>query len=238
MRQLSQRGFADESCVIVKTDPGRDSGVTHAGGRYVHSQNPYAEKVERVMVTQGIHPPTRPFIITPGETTLYHEWGHHADLSWTRDDDELPFSFRWFSHFYEIEIRDSSRARTRRLESLEDGAEAVYPWHLVSSELFAELFEDWMRGSKRQRWDCTDPKSINLGANEDSTGRLVQVRLLPGMKADQIRNRAYELFESGLHTAKEKPELRADLFGKHTAEIAEQYVEAKASLSRRDASGD
>jgi hypothetical protein len=55
----------------------------------------------------GMEPPPLPFVIAPGEYTLYHEWGHHVDRTWSADTDEVSFSFRWFSRFYELGVRAS-----------------------------------------------------------------------------------------------------------------------------------
>ena len=34
LRRLTEKGFDDSSCVVVKTKNGSRSGITHAGGRY------------------------------------------------------------------------------------------------------------------------------------------------------------------------------------------------------------
>ena len=40
LRRLAERDFDDPACVVVKTTSGNRSGITHAGGRYVHPDNP------------------------------------------------------------------------------------------------------------------------------------------------------------------------------------------------------
>ena len=111
LRRLAERGFDDPRCVVVKTGSGNRSGITHAGGRYVHAGNCYAAEVMRRMRALGMEPPPLPFVIAPGECTLYHEWGHHVDRTWSADTDEVSFSFRWFSRFYELGVRASSGRR-------------------------------------------------------------------------------------------------------------------------------
>ena len=156
---------------------------------------------------------------------LQRHKGHHIDLAWSENDKDLTFSFRWFSHFFRLEIKE--REDTRGIESLMDGAEAIHLWHLIASELFADLFEDWMRGSKRQKWDCAEPSSLNLKHYESNTGWLLRLNYQPGNRADQIREKTYKLFESGLHSETKPPTVRDDMFGKHTSKVIEHYREAK-----------
>ena len=42
LKHLAHRGYGDPDCVVVKTAPGPSSGITHAGGRYVHPRSPAA----------------------------------------------------------------------------------------------------------------------------------------------------------------------------------------------------
>ena len=156
LKRLAAKHFKDESCVVVKTRWGNHSGITHFGGRYVHPQNPYAQEVVRLMLDAGMDPPPPPFVVAPGEFTLYHEWGHHVDRVWSLDDQDVPFSFRWFSHFYRIGSRLSSKhssaergGEVGRIETERAAVDAILQWKLVSSELFANLFEDWLRGERR-----------------------------------------------------------------------------------------
>ena len=107
LRRLAERGFDDPTCVVVKTTSGSRSGITHAGGRYVHPDNPHRTEVMREMRDLGMEPPPPPFIVAPGEYTLYHEWGHHVDRTWSGDNQEVVFSFRWLSRFYELGVRPS-----------------------------------------------------------------------------------------------------------------------------------
>lgn len=70
------------------------------------------------------------------------------------------FSFRWFSRFYTLVILPSRIAYANRafpvdddnfrpIESDAEATDAVVLWWHASSELFADLFEDWMRGKTR-----------------------------------------------------------------------------------------
>ena len=83
LHRLSEQGYCDPRCTVVKTAPGILSGITHWGGRYIHPNNPFVQEVMELMRQQGIEPPAPPFVIAPGETTLYHEWGHHVDRCWS-----------------------------------------------------------------------------------------------------------------------------------------------------------
>ena len=76
LKRLSERGFDEPTCVVVKTSSGSPGGITHAGGRYVHQHNPHSREVIREMQARGMDPPRPPFALAPGEFTLYHEWGH------------------------------------------------------------------------------------------------------------------------------------------------------------------
>ena len=160
LRRLAERGFNDPTCVVVKTGSGSRSGITHAGGRYVHPDNPHCAELMAKMRDLGMEPPPPPFVIAPGEYTLYHEWGHHVDRTWSGDNEEVSFSFRWLSRFYELGVRPAPIARAdqafpadhgaiRPIESDVDAADAVVFWWHASSELLADLFEDWMRGRER-----------------------------------------------------------------------------------------
>ena len=122
LRRLAERGFDDPTCVVVKTGSGSRSGITHAGGRYVHAGNPYAAEVMGKMRDLGMEPPPLPFVIAPGEYTLYHEWGHHVDRTWSGDNEEVFFSFRWFSRFYELGVRPSPIARADQAFPADHGA--------------------------------------------------------------------------------------------------------------------
>jgi hypothetical protein len=160
LRRLAEKRFDDATCVVVKTTSGGRSGITHAGGRYVDPGNPHRTEVMRQMWELGMEPPPPPFILAPGECTLYHEWGHYVDRFWSGDSQEVCFSFRWFSRFYELGIRPSRLAHAEHGSPVHGGdirpiqsdvhvASAVVLWWHVSSELFADLFEDWMRGEKK-----------------------------------------------------------------------------------------
>ncbi len=152
LRRLEERGFGDPTCVVVKTTSGSRSGITHAGGRYLAPDNPVRTEVMRQMQELGMEPPPPPFILAPGEYTLYHEWGHHVDRTWSEDNQEVLFSFRWFSRFYTLCVLPSRIAYANRafpvdsdefqpIESDVDAANAVVLWWHASSELFADLFQ-------------------------------------------------------------------------------------------------
>lgn len=227
LRRLAERGFDDPSCVVVKTGSGNRSGITHAGGRYVHAGNSYAAEVMRTMRDLGMEPPPLPFVIAPGEYTLYHEWGHHVDRTWSADTDEVSFSFRWFSRFYELGVRPRRIApagqafgpdseHVKPIESDTDAADAVVVWWHASSELFADLFEDWMRAEKKVAWDQCEPE--NLRAPDASAHPRVRTALLPGVRADDVRAETYLLFTAGIRSAPKLPPMRPEMFGPRTDE--------------------
>jgi hypothetical protein len=237
LKRLAERGFDDPTCVVVKTGSGNRSGITHAGGRYVHAGNCYAAEVMRMMRDLGMEPPPLPFVIAPGEYTLYHEWGHHVDDIWSRDDEEVTFSFRWFSRFYELGVRTSTIARpdqasgadyrgVRPIESDTDAASAVVVWRHASSELFADLFEDWMRAEKKVAWDQSEPE--NMRAPDSRADVPVMIGLLPGVRADDVRAETYILFMAGIRSAGELPPIRPGLFGPSTDETIGRLREVLA----------
>lgn len=225
LRRLRERGFDDPACAVVKTKSGNQSGITHAGGRYVHPDNPHCAELMGKMRDLGMEPPPPPFVIGPGEYTLYHEWGHHVDRTWSGDNEEVLFSFRWLSHFYELVVRHSPVARVdqafsaddaglRAIESDLDAADAVVFWWHAASELFADLFEDWMREERRVAWDQCEPQSLN--APDASAHPLVKVRLLPGVRAEDVRAETYLRFMAGIRSAPELPSVRPGAFGGNT----------------------
>lgn len=229
LRRLAARGFADPTCVVVKTRSGKRSGITHAGGRYVHRENAYSAEVMREMRALGMEPPSPPFLVAPGESTLYHEWGHHVDRTWSGDDQDVGFSFRWFSRFYQLLwvpvslIGHTSRGlRTdevaaRPIESELEAASAIVQWQHAASELFANLFEDWMRGEKKVDWDECEPEKMNRSVSYGHPS--VRIALLPQSHLEAIRAETYRFFTGGIRTPEERPPVRPDLFADYTDEI-------------------
>ena len=233
LRRLAERGFDDAACVVVKTTNGSRSGITHAGGRYVDPHSLYRREVMRAMRDLGMEPPAPPFIVAPGEYTLYHEWGHYVDRSWSGDDQEVTFSFRWFSRFYQLGIQSSRIAHAdqgflldsddlRPIESWDvHAANAVLLWWHASSELFADLFEDWMRGEKKVSWDHSEPTSLNLSRVHDDPP--VKIALLPEVSPEDVRAETYALFAAGMRCAIALPPVRTDLFGANTDEMVDHF---------------
>jgi hypothetical protein len=222
LKRLAERGFAAPTCVVVKTQNGTQSGITHAGGRYVHRENTYSGEVMREMQALGMEPPSPPFLVAPGESTLYHEWGHHVDRTWSGDDQDIGFSFRWFSRFYQVGERASrgfpkDNADARRFESNADAASAVLVWWHASSELFANLFEDWMRGDKMIGWDECEPESLIRSAPSGHPS--VRIALLPEAGVETVRAETYRLFAGGIRRVVDQPPVRPGLFGDKTDEI-------------------
>jgi hypothetical protein len=186
-------------------------------------------------------PPPLPFIAAPGEYTLYHEWGHHVDRTWSGESEEISFSLRWFSRFYELYVRPSRLTRAdhgfqweydeaRPIESNAHAAEAVVVWWHASSELFADLFEDWMRGEKKLPWDQCEPKSLNT--SEACGHPSLKIALLPGVQAEDVRAGTYPLFTAGIRPPAELPPVRPGMFGPNTDEmlghLREVMVRARA----------
>lgn len=196
LTRLHERGFADPACTVVKTKLWDHSGVTHEGGRYLHPSNPRKGAVIQEMARLGMEAPPLPFLVAPGEATLYHEWGHHVDRCW--GDDPFTFSCGWFSQFYRPGFRTGRglplREPGRWLEALILGL----AWRLASSELFADLFEDWMRGDKRVAWDCCE---MEMDALAPSVADLVLgAELVSGVTAAAVRAQTYALFEPGIRS--------------------------------------
>lgn len=222
LRRLAERGFADPSCVVVKTPNGNRSGITHAGGRYVHPENAYSAEVMRAMRAQGLEPPSPPFLVAPGELTLYHEWGHHVDRIWSGDSQDIGFSFRWFSHFYQLQVQAPCVLATadddeRQIQSNPDAADAVVLWLHASSELFANLFEDWMRGDQKNSWDECEPASLNRSLSHGNHS--VRIALLPHIRLEAIRAETNRLFTGGIRTPVDLPPVRPGLFGEDSDDV-------------------
>lgn len=243
LETLQARAFADESCAIVKTTLGKQSGVTHEGGRYVHPKNPYAREVIAAMRHRGIDPPPMPFVLAPGPVILFHEWGHHVDTVWSADDVDVPFSFRWFSHFYQVSYRRLPDPRSAALqarvagpiETEEHAIDVVPQWQMLASELFADLFEDWMRGSKMRSWDVCDSCCADHPTGDNAN--LIRAALLPGITTDAVRKKTYELFERGLRAAPDRPVVRGDLLGPHTPSTLGRLREVMKRLRAESGAG-
>ena len=226
---LRSEAFDDTTCVVVKTQSGNRSGITHAGGRYVGRDGRYSAEVMREMRALGMEPPSPPFLVAPGESILYHEWGHHVDRTWSGDDRDVGFSFRWFSRFYQLLWAPVSRVGhaghalptgdvdARPIESELGASYAVIPWRHASSELFANLFEDWMRGEKRVGWDECEPNCMNRSVSYGHPS--VRIALLPQVQVAAVRAETYRMFTSGIRTPMDLPPLEPGLFGDNTDKI-------------------
>lgn len=71
---------------------------------YVDAGNPHRAEVMRAMRDLGMEPPPPPFILAPGEYTLYHEWGHYVDHRWSKNNEYTEGNRH----------RGGTRSRTRR----------------------------------------------------------------------------------------------------------------------------
>jgi hypothetical protein len=235
--RLARRRFVDPACTVVKTDPGPTSGITHWGGRYVHSANPGATEAVAAMRELMPEPPTPPFLAAPGPCMLYHEWGHHVDRTWSRDDLDVIFSLRWISRFYDVRRpRDPRRtALSERMPVDLDGSVVDWPdvlpvWCLTASELFAERFETWMRGVDRVPMDFCDPWL--LARRGDSFEPRLELAFLPGVDSGRVRRDTFRLFEAGLRSMPEPPPVRPDLFGASTDRALDALRGAMARCRR------
>ena len=170
-------------------------------------------------------------VVVPGAMTLYHEWGHYVDRRWSQPDQEIRFSFRWFSAFYAFYrirprvlqpwpchlvhlAKPATAAPTPEL----DAADAALTWYRVSSELFANLFEDWMRGKVRVSWDHCHPDWLdehNLGGSAITAS--VDLDLLADVTVEEVRARTYDLFARGLRAPAVLPPVRDGFLGPSTA---------------------
>ena len=214
LKRLSSRGYLDPSCVIVKTKRGSKFGAIPVDGKFVLPSNPLSHVVLTMMRDQGIEPPPMPFVFAPGATTLFHEWGHHVDLTWSGSDHTVTFSTRWFSHFYEIRLSDALRKFLERNDFSNDSdlstPEIIGEWHSLTSELFADLFEDWMRDDKKVGWDCCDPDVLNRRKGTDS--QFMKVVFLNNVSSSEVREKTYSLFKRGFRDQISIPGVRSDFF--------------------------
>ncbi len=80
--------------------------------------------------------------------------------------------------------------------------------------LFADIFEDWMRGEKKAGWDNCEPESLNTRRHP-----FVRVAFLPGVRTEDVRAETYRLFTAGIRSAADLPPVRPGLFGANTDEI-------------------
>lgn len=210
LKLIASRGFADLLCVIVKIKFGWKFGDPPVDGRYVLSSHPFSHAVVSMMKDQGIDPPPMPFLFASIPTMLCHEWGHHVDFSWSRDAYPMLFSTSWFSHFYEIEL--SKKGNELSNDANPNLADYAVEWHLVTSELFAHLFEDWIRDSELAA-SCDLRSLNNHGLTE--TQRL-RFEFQNGVNSSDVREKTYSLFNLGLKGPDHILEVRPDLFGSST----------------------
>ena len=227
------RRFADLLCMIIKTKRGWKFGYPPVDGRYVHSSNPYLDTIFSTMRDKGIEPPPLPFILAPGPTTLHHEWGHHVDFCWSGHDEAMLFSTRWFSHFYTLPDAMTFASESNGLDDPKTEAAVMLAseWHAIMVELFANLFDDWMRGYQTVEW-C-DPG--NLDQRMDA--QILKVEFLPGVTAAVVREKTYTRFETGLRGPAQLPEIRSNLLGLHTenafARLRIEREKVRVEMSRK-----
>ena len=230
LKRLSSRGYSDPSCVIVKTRHGGKSGVTHAGGRYVHPALHYGPTVVSMMKDQGIEAPPMPFILAPGKKTLLHEWGHHVDFCWSGKDHLATFSVRWFSKFYRVSnlgvLADADRLDQ---SGAEYAALIANGWFYLATELFADLFEDWMKDNIEAGWDNCEPSNLNLDSHRQD--HITQVDLLEGISAAEVREKTYALIAMGLKGPSKIPKIRRNFFGRYTYGALNRLRDARERAS-------
>ena len=231
LKLIELRRFADLLCVIVKTKLGWKFGDPPVDGRYVHPSHPFSHAVISMMKDQGIDPPPMPFVFAPIPTLLYHEWGHHVDFFWSKDAYPMLFSTCWFSHFYKIEFSDSFRSFLSRNQSSTDPSpdilECAVEWHLVTSELFAQLFEDWI--SDKELAASCDPSSLNDHGLTDA--QFLKFEFQDGINSSVVREKTYSLFNLGLKGPDHVPKIRPDLFGSGTSIALAHLKEAMAKCA-------
>ncbi|MDP8257102.1 MAG: hypothetical protein P9M14_15250 [Candidatus Alcyoniella australis] len=192
LKLIESRVFADPSCVIVKTKPGGKSRVTHAGGRYIHPALHYGPTVVSMMKDQGIEPPPMPFILAPGEKTLLHEWGHHVDFCWSGNYHLAIFSVRWFSQFYHVSNLGVLLTADRLdRPAAEHEALIANGWFHLATELFADLFEDWMQDKPDAGWGHCDPVKMNINSHRQD--HITQIELLEDVSAADVREKTNAL---------------------------------------------
>lgn len=237
--RLAERGFHDPSCVVVYTGHRKQCAITHTGGRYAHPVGTNTNELMQDMRQMGMEPPSPPFLLTPGEATLYHEWGHHVDYVWSGDDQDVEFSYRWFSRYYHVGLLDAhvchagrhshaDKGTLRSAESVIDVAKVLVAWNSASSELFASLFEDWMRGDKRVGWDECDPNNLkSIALKVDPS---VRIALLPGVSVDVVRAETYRLFPRGIRGAVDRPPVQLSLFGENTDKFVSRMRTVRCDL--------
>lgn len=227
------RRFADLLCVIIKTLRGWKFGYPPVDGKYVHSSNPYLDAICSTMRDKGIEPPPLPFILAPGPTTLHHEWGHHVDFCWSGHNESMLFSTRWLSHFYAIPDATAFTLESQGPDDPRTEAAVMLAneWHAVMVELFADLFDDWMRGSVTV--DHGEPAQLN----RQMEAQILKVEFLPGVTAAIVREKTYAQFETGLRGPASIPQIRPDFLGRHTdhafARLRIERDKVRAEMSRK-----
>ena len=98
-----------------------------------------------------------------------------------------------------------------------DAGNAVAAWWHASSELFANMFEDSMRGQKKVRWDECEPENLNRTAGCGHPS--VVITLLPEVRVEDVRAETYALFTPGIRSTIDLPPIRPGLFGPNTDKL-------------------
>jgi hypothetical protein len=122
---------------------------------------------------------------------------------------------------------------SRPIGSHADAGDAVLVWRLASSELFANLFEDWMRGDKMVGWDECEPECLKRHVPPGHPP--VKIALLPSARVEEVRAETYRLFTSGIRRSVDIPSVRPGLFGDYTDEIVSRLptvIETLRTLQR------
>ena len=121
---------------------------------------------------------------------------------------------------------DCGQVRSVELDA--DPVDGLVVWWRVSSELFADLFEDWMREEKKVGWDHCEPKSLKASVPRGYS--TVKISLLPGVRVEDVRAQSYALFTAGIRSAPDLPPVRPDLFGENMDAVVGHFRNALVRL--------
>ena len=86
-----------------------------------------------------------------------------------------------------------------------------------------------MEDNIEEGWDCCDPTNMNIVSHGQD--HITRIDLLEGIGAVDVREKTYALFSLGLKGPGNIPELRRDLFGRHTYKALNRLRDAREQAS-------
>jgi hypothetical protein len=205
LEKLSERGFADRSCLVV----------------YLHEE----ESEDAVLADLEKRGISLPCVVAGSANELYDVWVSRLDDLWSDEDAPGEFSPNWLSRYCAVGVcraeyaePDMSSLDLVPIPLKEVTLEAAVNWVLWASSVFRELFVDWMKDTPERL--CADiGPFIQHPFPSPKSPRLVCM-LKSEVSEAQLRREAAKLFERGPCPRRRPPAMKDGFFGPYHRQAA------------------